>query len=191
MDQLRTIQYQALTDPTFTGGETVSADKWLIQLSEPVRQKRINAALQAPFFAWGEFQFKESTDADKWYEPLSEPKRYPRILNTALQQAYIADPLAQVGIDKIMSKWFQPFQDPKRFKQGLQAQLQHYFEAPPRLLPNPSVTGTMAAREVNTDVFLGAINVYTPSSSTISGAGARVSIVEVKVGGDPVSVIEQ
>jgi len=190
MDRLHTIQYPVQVEPVFTGAETVSIDKWLEPLAEPVRFRRIKTAAMAPSLAWGWTQFVETTLPSKWFAPLSEPKRFNTRLRPALQQFYIADPLAQVGIDKLMSRWFEPFSEPKRFKKRIEPSEQRFFEMPPRVIPTPSVFAVLDAFEINGDEFLGAVNVYESSGTTTAGTGARVSIVEVRVGGDPVSIRE-
>jgi len=53
------------------------------------------------------------------------------------------------------------------------------------------IFATMAATETNTDIFLGAINVFSGASPSGQGSGAQVSVVEVPVpGNDPVSIRE-
>ena len=51
-----------------------------------------------------------------------------------------------------------------------------------------TVTGTMAATETNSDSLTIVINVYTPETSATSQAGAKVSVVEVGTGDNPVSI---
>jgi len=157
---------------------------WHQPWSEPVRTKpRLQTGLQQAFFPPGQIV---PTDI-AWYAPFTNPVRTKPRLPPSENPFFFFEP--EPPVFEQMA-WYQWLSEPKRFKKGLSPELQHYFEGPPRLLPTPTVFVTMNATEINTDVFLGAINVYTPSGITTSGAGARVSIMEVQVGGDPISIRE-
>lgn len=181
------IIYPTITQPppsAFTAISQFEAS-WHQPWSEPVRSKpRLQTGLQQAFFPPGQLAPVNIS----WFAPLSIPVRTKPRLLAGQNPYFFFEPEPPILLSMA---WYQSFAEPKRFKQGLPSQLQRYFEGPPRLLPTPTVFAVLSAVEVNSDVFLGAINVYDGSGSTTSGAGARVSIVEVKVGGDPVSVIEQ
>lgn len=128
---------------------------------------------------------------DKWHFPWSEPVRFRRMLTGDIEAVFFPPVQPPPPPDPGNMAWFAQFSEPLYPKSGLSARLQMFFTWPPRHLPTPDVTVTMAATEVDTDVFLGAINVYDATSSTTSGAGARVSIEEVSPSGtDPWSARE-
>lgn len=83
------------------------------------------------------------------------------------------------------------FSEPLYPKKGLRFYLQRDLAWEPRTLPTPDITLILNATETNNDMFLGAINVYDGGGSSTSGAGAKVSIVEIGTGGDPVSIEEE
>lgn len=127
----------------------------------------------------------ETVTESRWHQPWSEPVRQKPGLRANLQQPFatnanwIIDPSRET-----LRGWYNWFSEPVRFKRGLPTPLQQSFTGPPRLLPRASVTMTIAATEVNTDVFLGAINVYTGTSTTVPGQGAQVSIEEIPIPGN-------
>lgn len=186
MDNLQTIQYQVTTTappgafPAIAFFESAWHQPW----SEPVRVKpALRTGLQQAFFPPA--QIVPTTIG--WFSLLSEPVRLKPRLPPGENPFCSFEPGPPV-FDTI--DWYGWLSEPKRFKLGLAPQLQHYFEAPPRLLPTFNITGIMSAKETNLDVFLGAINVYNASGITTPGTGAKVSISEQIVGGDPVSIRE-
>lgn len=123
-----------------------------------------------------------------WFIPLSEPKRFPVQLITGSQDPFFSE--EEPPIDMAVP-WFVWLSEPVRTLQGLKAWLQQTTAMPPRLLPTPNVFAAMDATETNYDSAIFGFNVYTSSTSSTSGQGAKVSIVEVaNSGGDPVSVRE-
>lgn len=86
-----------------------------------------------------------------------------------------------------MDKWYRPLSEPPRFLRGvlpgMRPSLQQFFAGPPRLLPTPSITATMAAVES------GDLTSMTVLISQ-SVATAKVGIVELKPITSPVGLFE-
>lgn len=123
-----------------------------------------------------------------WFNNLSEPVRVKPRLQAGLNPFFFYEPEFPEAMDM---PWYNWLSEPVRLPRGLKAYLQQTTAYHPRILPTPNVTMRMAATEINTDVFLGAINVYDSATPSTSGQGAKVSIVEVPgSGGDPVSIRE-
>lgn len=116
-------QYQVKTDPVFTGGETVTADKWIYPWSEPVRYKKIEIALIASgnFFTPAS-PFPEVVFEDRWHYPWSEPVRQRQGLGPQYQQYNTLD-TQQIPTNVGMA-WFGWLSEPVREKPGLGAWLQ-------------------------------------------------------------------
>lgn len=127
---------------------------------------------------------------DRWNPVWSEPVRLPVGLKTHFQ-SFLAYTHREAPVDLRIIPWFTNLSEPVRSPVGLKFYLQREYWGPSRHLPTPDVTVTMAATEINSDIFLGAINVYDDGGSSTSGAGAKVSIVEIGLGGDPVSIEEE
>lgn len=94
----RQFQYQAITRPPAVipnSADTVTVDKWLVQLSQPHDGEGIGPEHQVEFT----FLFPQVADAriSTWFAPLSEPRRYPPALSTALQQALFQPQLVSVA----------------------------------------------------------------------------------------------
>jgi len=121
-----------------------------------------------------------------WHFPWSEPVRFKQGLKPYLQQFFTGDP-RWIPDPSTYIGWFAPLRDPVRLKIGLRSSLQHYFEAPPRLLPPPDVTAVMHATEINKDIALFHINVYTGLPTP---GPPIVSVVEVQVPNNPRSIRE-
>lgn len=122
-----------------------------------------------------------------YYNWLAEPRRFPKGLKTYLHpftnqqdSEYIPRP------NTLFAGWYGQLSVPVRIKPGLKSGLQQSWVGPTRLLPNPNVTVTMSAFEVNTDQALMAIRVFPYNPP----AGATVSIVEVGTAGSATSVWE-
>ena len=97
--------------------ETVSVDRWLLRLNEPVRvQSRLLAqpAAFAPTFV--------SVAVDQWRQPFSEPKR-SRDLPTAHQDATKPIFAGAFADAAVLARWFAPLTEPTRRK-GLAAHLE-------------------------------------------------------------------
>lgn len=188
------FQYQILAESlgVFTA-ETPVESKWHQPLSEPVRQKInprqavVEIASGLTYSNWLPTIFEDSWH-QPWSYPTKEMRRSPALL--AGLQDYITPhfPIVPPGGGK--NEWFNWWSEPVRLKKGLGVQLQKTLFAPERLLPPANVTMTMAATETNADVAVFAINVYDGASTTTTGQGAKVSITEIVVGGDPVGVRE-
>ena len=136
MPQHFVIQYQVKTEPVFTGGEVISADKWLYQLSEPVRFKAISVALIA---ASGVFQAlgagtAEIITEDKWHFAWSEPIVKTKAgLGVGSQQFMAALPYP---LPPSMD-WFVELSKPKTLdKVGIATPLQQAFT----FHPNPVIS---------------------------------------------------
>lgn len=161
--------------------EVITVDKWFQPLSEPPRFRKFNTALQQfatgsplPFvpFAWfvplsePAVKVKVGLTAGQqqalafdpvpfvsfgWFAQLSEPVRFKR--NIVREQQPFTTDTSVIPVSMLMP-WFAPLSEPPRFKPGLTASLQQSIAWPPRLLPTPTVTGTMSANETPDD-FLG------------------------------------
>lgn len=77
--------------------ETVSADKWFVPFSEPIRF--VTGARSRPAMHTGAQQFliyveaqpfPETVSADRWFVPFSEPVRFRPRLNTANQLFFVS-----------------------------------------------------------------------------------------------------
>jgi hypothetical protein len=118
--------------------EAISADKWFVPLSEPVRVKpRLLEALQEvePDNPFGLLQV-ETVSIDRWLAPLAEPVRHAREprTTTAAQAfwGYVeAPPFGEIAL---IDRWLQPWSEPVRVKLALSAGAQAfwgYVEAAP------------------------------------------------------------
>jgi hypothetical protein len=183
-------QYQQKAEPpaqSVQPGQS-NAAPWLYRWSEPVRIKPgLNAALQQSYTMDPSWIPNPARQLEGWYNWWSEPVRQKPGLGAANQAFFFYETEFPEDMDV---DWYRPFSEPVRFKQGLRPDLQQFLAYHPRILPTPNVTGVMAATETNTDVFLGAINVYSGGSSTTSGGQASVSVVESGPGGDGISIVE-
>lgn len=105
--------------------ESVSLDRWLRPLSEPVRVRPALLTGDQQAFAFVKAApFPETTDPGKWYSPLSEPSVKARAgLRAGQQQSFIFSPAEEVTV----AKWLQPFTEPVRFRQGLPTREQQTF----------------------------------------------------------------
>lgn len=153
-----------------------TVDKYLIPFSEPIRLslKKETHPSRAPFSAFvpGAVSVVEAS----WYAPLSEPVRLKPGLGAYLQD-YQALEVPVVTPAFLIMPWFSWLSEPVRLPEGLKAWLQRDFFAPPRLLPTPTITATMAWTEVNNDQWE---IVYTNDASGGGAAvSAKVSITEV------------
>lgn len=152
--------------------------RWHQPWSEPVRFKKgIPAYLQQT----DSLQVPVQPPASKliqWYAPLTEPVRIKPRLPTPEQPFFYFEPEPPIAM---AMPWYGWLSEPVRYPAGLKVWLQRFFEAPPRLLPTPNVTATLAATEINTDVALFGIQVYNPITPVSPATTANVSIHEVKV----------
>lgn len=181
---LNAAQQQALT---FYPTPIVSFG-WFGALAEPVRQPaRSPAALShfqsfhpapSPFVATG------------WFNHLSEPVRQKIGLRANLHPFGAQDTNFTPNPAKFLQGWFGWLSEPKRFLKGLTPPYQVAHTAPPRLLPTPSVTVTISAKEINLDAPLMAINVVRSNPAGTPVASAKVSIIEIGTILGATSVIE-
>lgn len=188
MPTIQVTQYQIKTEPpaqSVQPGQT-NAAPWLYPWSEPVRPKPGLGARFQQFTSLGTPNIPgTATFLQGWYVPFSEPVRLKRGIPSIEQHYFEFEPEPPEFLD---IPWYGRLSEPVRFKPGLRAHLQQALAQPPRILPTPNVTATMAATETDTDVFLGAINVYSGGSANIPGQGANVSLEEVQIPNDPVSI---
>jgi hypothetical protein len=121
------IQYQSTTEPVFTGGETITEDKWHQPWSLPVRQK-IDPRRAVALAASGEFftspTVGETISVDKWFAQLSKPVVLSKLgLRTGDQQSIAfqpaPSPFAPTG-------WYDWLSEPVRIKPGLRASAQQF-----------------------------------------------------------------
>ena len=122
-------------------------------------------------------QQPEAVLESKFHFLWSEPVRFRRIHVSKVPYGFqdtdfIPKPNALFG------SWFPPLSEPVRQRIWLKAPYDPDFFYPPRVLPNPDVTAIMAAAEDADDASFG-VDVFTPSPTPPSQAGASVTIVEV------------
>lgn len=150
---------------------------WFATLSEPVRFKVGLGSYLQRAFTEDTADTLQPRSVPSWYAPLSEPKRFPKGLEAYLQDYGPVKETVQPEPNRLI-QWFTWLSDPVREPIGLKSWLQQTLAYPPRLLPTPDITGTMAATEVNSDVALIGINVYGSGGSGATIASAKVSITE-------------
>lgn len=165
----------------------ISIATWFQGLSEPVRLKiGLRSSLQRIELI-NPLPPVVLTTAS-WYIPLAEPVRLPKGLRPSLQQAFTIDPFILTRSEAVTEdRWHQPWSEPVRLPRGLKAWLQTYKASTdgPEFIPD--VTVTLNATEVNGDIFIAGIYVF----SGLPVRRALVSIVEVPIpGNDPVSIRE-
>lgn len=158
---------------------------WYQWLSEPVRFKRGPGAhlqrFEIPFIP----TTYDPSKSNPWFSWLSEPVRIRPQLRTGDQAFFFFEPEPPESME---IEWYAWLSEPVRQKRGLKPPYQQFLAYHPRILPNPNVTARMATTELNSDVFLGALYVYTGSTTVIAGQGAQVSIEEIQIpGNSPVS----
>jgi hypothetical protein len=83
------------------------------------------------------------------WAPIDKPVRVPVRLMPSEQQFAAFYPTPVVPFS-----WFEPLSEPVRVPARLMPSEQQFSAAPPRLLPNPNITGTLAAIETK-DLFPG------------------------------------
>ena len=85
----------------------------------------------------------------------------------ALGQFPLGDGL--LGDQPLISiEWFSNLSEPVRLKIGIGSWLQDFFAAPARVLPTPTITGTMDALETK-DVFLAGATLWNRATSAEIG----------------------
>jgi hypothetical protein len=180
------FQYQQIAQPTeVLPNAVVPALAWFLPLSTPVLRKD-SLPPNRDFFAINLLPIQLPATLGNWYEPFRNPVRLKPGLLPALQE-YNAQTFDYI-LPPVDIRWYAPLPEPVRLKPGLATSLQQFLTWEPRLLPNPQVTGTMAATEINADAALFGVYVYNPTSTT-SLQGARVSITIIPaISGGNVSV---
>lgn len=122
---------------------------WFEPLAEPVRTRPRLKAGQVPFLAFDPQPFVSFG----WFGALSIPALRTRpALRPPQYPAFVID-TAVIPIGR-MNPWFAPLSEPVRKRSGLDAARQQFLASPSRLLPTPSITGTLNAIESG-DVFTG------------------------------------
>lgn len=173
--------------PDIEPGAT-NAAPWIYPWSEPVRFRSAIRVPNQPFFAYGNQKPEVSFSYYNW---LTTPVRLKRGIGSHLQQF---DPL-QVPVQPsgatLLQGWYNWFSEPVRQPKGLKPWLQQFFTAPPRYLPPAQVTMTLAATEINSDVALIGINVYSGSTPVTGVTSANVSISEIKAQNSGFTSIEE
>jgi len=113
--------------------ETISADKWFVPLSEPVRFKPgVSAARQQFDTLKDGFPFVSFS----WFEDLSKPPIVAKPQLKAAQQQFLAfyptpSPFVATG-------WFEPLAEPVRFKPGLPPSRQPFIARDDGFIPGPA-----------------------------------------------------
>jgi hypothetical protein len=130
-------QQVSVTDPvSLTEPETVSIDRWMMPLSEPVRldlRAHLAGARQqvSPENPFGLTQ-AESVTEDRWHQPWSEPVRFLPRLEVGSQLAFAISPEGLASEESAtIDRFLLPWSEPVRFKPGLHAAHQMAF------IPNP------------------------------------------------------
>jgi len=177
------------------GAEFIGPDKYMQRLGEPVRARPRSPAAMSPFFfmdpqpfvsfswfdglaepvrrrprspaAMAPVHFMQPTPvvSFSWFDALAEPVRRRPALKAGENPSFFWQPTPSPFA---ASGWFSALSEPVRFKIGLKPWLQQFFTAPPRLLPNPTLFGTLSALETK-DVFLAGASAFNPAASAEIG----------------------
>ncbi len=146
-----------------SAGEAIFVDKWINHWREPLRFKGIFRGMPTgeqcapfpspqPFVSFGWF--------DKLNEPIVKSKR--RLVTSAQVAGFPSlQPFVSFG-------WFRPQTElPPLGKIGLRASLQQVLAAPPRLLPTPTITGTLSAIESGDTLLFAGVSFGRPVNALI------------------------
>lgn len=153
---------------------------WDEPLSEPVRFRAFPTREQQ-FTAFLNPEPTVGSIEARWHFPWSEPVRIKPATPTP-EQIYLEWVFSPKEIGLI--GWFNPFSLPRTLeKQGLKNYLQQFLAYHPRILPNPTMTGTMSATERG-DVFLAGGALFNQVTS------AQVGIIEIFPRAATVGIIE-
>lgn len=110
--------------------ETVSIDRWLTALSEPMRRKPFNVGVAvAPI---------DVPASIGWFAPLDTPRRTPRPVPQQLELAFYPAPVVVVIETITIDKWFFELSGPVRARLGLSAYQQQSVTIDPVALTLPS-----------------------------------------------------
>ncbi len=170
--------------------ETPLESKWHYPWSEPVRFK----AGLAPYLQ--QFYTNDTTPIPTgrnmaWYAPFPTPVWPPNGLKFYLQRDFTMDAQWIPSTGTLLEGWYNWFGEPVREKLGLRAHLQQFLAYHPRILPTPNVTATWASVEINEDVALIGVWVYSGSQPSGGVNSANVSITEVPAGNSGAVSIEE
>lgn len=144
-------------------GENIFVDKWFSSWREPVRFKGTFRGMPTaeqpaafpspqPFVSFG------------WFDKLNDPivKTKAR-LTTAAQVAVFPSPLPFVSFS-----WFRAQTElPPKPKIGLSARFQQFLAQPPRVLPTPTITGTLNAIETGDSMLFAGTSFGRPVNAMI------------------------
>ena len=115
------ILYPQLFEPVSTSPETVTADRWLQQLSQPVQTRRITAAvLAASGLVMGPVSTApERVSVDRWLQPLSQPV-LTRVQTAAVRaSAGAVGPVSTSPEAVTADRWLQGLSQPLYARSGL------------------------------------------------------------------------
>lgn len=146
---------------------------WNEPLTEPVRfRPRLKTGLQQYQFYVNATPATDSIES-RWHYPWSEPVRFkPRLKVALVPFDNLRFPIVPVSGGFIQG-WYTWLSEPVRFRtDGLKAWQQQFLAMPPRLLPNPNITGTLDATERG-DIFTAGGTFFNRVSS------ASVGIIEL------------
>jgi len=170
------ILYQAQALPPLDDITAFTASQWIYPWSEPVRFNVIHVSQIVSGLTWNPQQPLPPTSP--WFANLSEPVRLPIGLRPWYQQFECNDAIPNPEPEHFADAWIPSFTLPVWFLPGLRAWYQQALFQPPRMLPTPNVSVTLAATETNADVFLAGVDV-AESGSASTPAGASVTITEI------------
>jgi hypothetical protein len=162
--------------------ETVSVDKWYVQLSEPVRFRLGLKPAAQQFAALSDpFPFVPFS----WFNELVIPAIRTRPGLRPGAQQFIA--LQPAPSPFVATGWFEALSEPARFRQGLRPPWQQFAAAPTQLRPNPAISAALNALETK-DVFLGALLEFIRATSGEVGISlANSPPAEIGAGVAPIS----
>ncbi len=145
-------------------GEAIFVDKWINHWREPLRFKGIFRGMPVgeqrapfpspqPFVPFG------------WFDKLGEPiVKQKAGLRTGSQRFQTGSPFPFVSFS-----WFRPQTElPPKPKIGLATRYQQFLAQPPRLLPTPTITGTIGAVEIGDSALFGAMEFGRPVSAIVA-----------------------
>lgn len=161
--------------------------RWHYPWSEPVRTRPGLSAAEQQFLFYPSLPILRDIS---WFAPFSDPVRQKIGLAAFLQQFdSLQTPVVPPPSTLLLG--FNWWSEPVREMPGLKTQLQAFLFAPPRLLPTPDVTATMAATETNEDVALFGVYVYNPATPSTAGPAIRTSVIEIPQDRGSVASIEE
>lgn len=146
-----------------SAGENITVDKWFASWREPVRFKGVFRGMPTGEQAAG-FPSPQPFVSFGWFDKLNEPiVKQKAGLRTGSQSFHTGSPLPFVSFS-----WFRPQTElPPKPKIGLAARFQQFLAAPPRLLPTPTITGTLNAIETGDSALFAGLSFARPTTATI------------------------